>query len=149
MPQSEIVIRGEPTGKLIDGAILEAAVSWGHCYLAFVTDDIPQEDTLRIYLFDSRLKLIDSASLGAIYSTGSFSNLEISPPNTLCFTFIGDTTWALVLLDQDELALPFLADPKGVSRPFAFRRRFRIYGRRPKPGHRYHRFFGQYANSVS
>lgn len=132
MPQSEIVIRGEPTGKLIDGAILEAAIGWNDCYLAFITDDIPHEDTLRIYLFDPRLKLIDSATLGAMYSTGSFGHLELSPPNMLSFTFIGDTTWGLELLGQDELALPFIADPTGVSRPFAFHRRFRIYGR-PKP----------------
>lgn len=132
MPQSEIVIRGEPTGKLIDGAILEATVGWDGCYLAFATDDIPHEDTLRIYLFDSRLKLIDSATLGGMYSTGSFGHLELSPPNMLSFAFIGDTTWVLELLGREELALPFIGDPEGVSRPFAFHRRFRIYGQ-PKP----------------
>lgn len=129
MPQSEVVIRGEPTGKLINGAILEAAIGWNGCYLAFITDDIPHEDTLRIYLFDPRLRLIDTATLGAMYSTGSFDHLELSPPNMLSFTFIGDTTWALELLGQPELAVSFIADPKGVSRPFAFHRRFRIYGK--------------------
>ncbi|NML61322.1 hypothetical protein HHL21_09575 [Massilia sp. RP-1-19] len=129
MPQSEILIHGEPMGKLIAGAILEATVRWGECYLAFVTDDIPNEETLRIYLLDSRLNLIDSATLGAMYSTGSFDHLELAPPSMLHFAFFGDTTWTLELLNRDELALPFIADPKGVSRPFAFHRRFRIYGR--------------------
>lgn len=132
MPQSEILIRGQPTEKLVDGAILEAAVGCGDYYLAFVTDDIPNEETLRIYLFDSRLNLIDSATLGAMYSTGTFGHLELVPPNMLRFAFFGDTTWTLELLSRDELALPFIADPKGVSRPFAFHRRFKIYGR-PKP----------------
>lgn len=132
MPQSEIFVDGEPTGKLIDGAILEATVGWGEYYLAFVTDDIPQEDTLRIYLFDSHLKLIDSATLGAMYSTGSFGHLELLSPNMLSFTFFGDTTWVLELLSRNELAISLIADPKGVSRPFAFHRRFRIYGQ-PKP----------------
>lgn len=132
MPQSEIVIREQPTGKLIDGAILEAAVRCGDYYLAFVTDDIPHEDTLRIYLFDSHLSLIDSATLGAIYTTGSFGHVTLTPPDRIHFEFFGDTGWTLEILNHDELALPFIADPKGVSRPFGFHRRFRIYGQ-PKP----------------
>jgi hypothetical protein len=132
MPQSEIILCGQTTGKLVDGVILEAAVRSGDYYLVFVTDDIPTEETLRIYLFDLRLTLIDSATLGAMYSTGTFGQLELSPPNMLRFAFFGDTTWTLGLLSRDELALPFTADPKGVSRPFKFHRRFRIYGR-PKP----------------
>jgi hypothetical protein len=132
MPKSEVVIRKNPTGKLIDGAILEATVKWGDYYLAFLTDDIPHEDTLRIYLFDSHLTLIDSATLGAMYSTGAFGHLTLAPPDRLHFEFIGDTSWTLELLNRDELALPFIADPKGVSRPLGFHRRFRIYGQ-PKP----------------
>lgn len=128
MPQSEFFIQGQPTGKLVDGAILEAAVSWGDYCLAFVTDDIPNEETLRIYLFDSHLNLIDSATLGAMYSTGSFGHLELSPPSMIRFDFFGDTTWTLELLSRDMIAFPFIADPKGVSRPLAFHRRFRIYG---------------------
>lgn len=62
MPKSEILIQGEPTGKLVDGAFLEATVGWGDIYLAFVTDDIPAENTLRVYLFDPHLNLIDSAN---------------------------------------------------------------------------------------
>lgn len=128
MPQSEILVQEQPTGKLIDGAILEATVRWGDYYLAFVTDDIPDEDTLRIYLFDLHLNLIDSATLGAMYTTGSFGHLTLAPPDHLHFEFVGDTGWTLELLSRDELAFPFIADPKGVSRPFGFHRRFRIYG---------------------
>lgn len=132
MPQSEIVIHGTSTGKLIAGAVLEAAVRWGEHTLALITDDIPNEETLRIYLFDSALNLIDSATLGSIYSTGNFGNLELLPPDRLRFEFFGGTTWVLELLKRDEFALPLVTDPKGVSRPFALHRRFRIHGQ-PKP----------------
>ncbi len=102
-------------------------------YLAFLTDDIPQEDTLRIYLFDSQLTLIDSATLGAMYSTGSFTALQLSPPNHVRFQFIGDIVWTLELLGREVFSLPFGADPTGVSRPFKLHKRFRIFGE-PKPG---------------
>ena len=132
MPQSEIVVQGESTAKLIDGAVLEAAIEWYDYCLAFITDDIPNEDTLRIYLFDSSLDVVDSATLGAMYSTGSFGHLELLPPNVVRFEFFGDTTWELELLAHHEIALPLLADPKGVRRPLSFHRRFRIHGH-PKP----------------
>ncbi|WP_211455163.1 hypothetical protein [Collimonas antrihumi] len=66
LPKSEIVIDGAPTGKIVSGAILEAAVSWNNFYLLFMTDDIPQEEMLGIYLFDRKLDLVDSATLGAM-----------------------------------------------------------------------------------
>ena len=132
MPQGEIVINGQSTGVLIDGALLEAAIGWDDCYLAFVTDDIPNEESLRIYLFDSDLNLVDSATIGAVYSTGSFGHLELLPPNVMRFEFFGDTKWELELLVRQELTLPLIADPKGVRRPLSFHRRFRIRGQ-PKP----------------
>ena len=132
MPQSAIINQGIQTAKVIDGAVLEAAIEWSGHYLAFVTDDIPNEESLRIYLFDSGLNLVDSATLSAIYATGSFRHLELLPPNALRFAFFGDTTWELELLAHQELALPLMSDPKGVSRPLSFHRRFRIHGH-PKP----------------
>lgn len=128
-----MVVAGTPTGKVLTGAILEAAVEWNGFFLAFLTDDIPHEDTLRIYLFDSRLDVRDSATLGAMYSTGSFTGLELLPPNTVQFRFIGDTTWILELLPRDSFALPFFSDPKGVRRPLKLLRRFRLCGA-PLPG---------------
>ena len=128
LPRSEVIVAGTPTGKVLTGAILEAAIEWNGFSLAFLTDDIPQEDTLRIYLFDSRLALRDSATLGAMYSTGSFTGLELLPPNTVQFRFIGNKTWILQLLPQDSFALPFFSDPEGVRRPLKLHRRFRLYG---------------------
>lgn len=132
MPQSELMLNRQPTGVVIDGAVLEAAIRWHDLLLVFVTDDIMHEDTLRIYLLDARLDIVDSAKLGWIYATGAFSLLELCPPDTVRFLFFGDTDWALELFDKDVFAVPFFNEPRGVSKPLRFHRRFQITGD-PKP----------------
>lgn len=132
MPQSEILIDGQPTGKTIDGAVLEAALAWHGFVLLLLTDDIPHEETLRFYLLDSALTIVDSASMGAMYSTGALSELDLSAPDSIRFRFFGGIVWTLTLLQKEAFALPFLSEPRGVRRPFAFSRRFRISGK-PMP----------------
>lgn len=128
LAQSEIVVGGKPTGRIVTGEILEAAVQWKDRCLLFVTDNIAFEDSLRIYLFDVNWELVDAASLGGMYTTGAFSDLELVAPNTARFQFIGGITWELELLDRGVASLPF-SDPKGVSRPFGFVKRFTLKGR--------------------
>ena len=128
LARSEIVTRDQQTGQVVTGEVLEASVQWKDCYLLFVTDAIPFEDSLRIYLFDTGWHLLDSAKLGAMYTTGAFSDLELVPPNAVRFRFIGGIIWELELLDQGVLSLPF-SDPKGVSRPLGFTKRFKLHGR--------------------
>lgn len=113
---------------MVTGEVLEASIQWKDCRLLFVTDAIPFEDSLRIYLFDARWQLLDSATLGAMYTTGAFSDLELAPPNGMRFRFVGGIRWELELLDQGVISLPF-SDPKGVSRPLGFRKRFKLHGR--------------------
>jgi len=129
MATSTIVMDGEVTDLEVTGAILEAAVAWREQRLLFLTDDILHEDMLRIYLLDAQHRLLDTAVLGAAYSTGAFSDLRLLPPNSLSFSFIGDITWRLLLLSQREFAVPWLSDPRGVSRPWKFHRSFRLEGR--------------------
>jgi hypothetical protein len=132
MPQSELIMNGTPTGIIIEGAVLEVAIRWHKLMLLFVTDNITHEETLRIYLFDSRLKIVDSAQLGWIYATGVFTLLELCPPDTVRFRFFGDTDWTLELFDEETFAIPFLKNPRGVSRPLQIHRRFQLNGQ-PKP----------------
>jgi len=132
MPQSELMLNRQPTGLIVDGAVLEAAIRWHDLLLAFVTDNIMHEETLRIYLFDAELNIVDSARLGWMYATGVFSLLELCPPNTVRFLFFGDTDWTLELFNEEVFCIPFFKDPRGVSRPFRFHRRFQITGN-PKP----------------
>lgn len=132
LPSSELRLDDKPTGLVVTGAVLEAAVEWHGFRIAFFTDDIPYEDMLRIYMFDSSMALVDAAVLGARYSTGTFAELNLQPPNSLTFRFFGGTVWRMVLLDEQEFSLPFLSDPRGVSRKLKFFRHFRIEGK-PQP----------------
>jgi hypothetical protein len=132
IPQSEILLQGSPTGKLVNGATLEAAVQWRDCYLLLMTNDIPYEERLSMHLLDGSFALLDTASLGAAYSTGTFAALELLEPDQVSFRFIGDTLWRVELLTEPEFKVPLLGDPRGVSRPLNFSRRFRVHGN-PQP----------------
>ena len=121
-----------PTGKLVEGAILEAAAEWQGLRLLFTSDDSPFEDFLHIHLLDSDLVLLDSATIGGMYSTGSFSLLESPEPDTLWFCFIGETEWSVQVLPKPSFRLPLISEPTGVSRALGFKRHFIVRGR-PKP----------------
>jgi hypothetical protein len=97
-----------------------------------MTDDVPFEETLSIHLLDERLDLLDSAFLGAPYSTGSFSDLDIAGSSTVQFRFIGDTTWSVEVLPRPVLRMPFVPDAPGVKRRFGFARHFVVRGK-PRP----------------
>ena len=127
--RSEIVIDGHHTGAVVTGAVLEAALTWQNYRIAFFTDDIPFEEMLRIYKFDSDLKIVDRASLGAMYSTGTFAELKLQPPNVITFRFFGGIVWRVVLLAEREFALPYFSAPSGVHRQFKFFRHFRVEGK--------------------
>lgn len=130
MPQSEVVSNGQPTGKIVNGAVLETAIRWNDLVLAFVTDNITNQEAMHIYLFDAGYQVIDSAWLGSIYASGVFSLVDVCPPNAIRFRFLGDMDWTLELLSRDTFALPYVFEPCGVSRPFGFHRRFRIRAKR-------------------
>ncbi|MBP1205317.1 hypothetical protein JOD97_003359 [Duganella sp. 1411] len=128
LPRSELILYGETTGKIVEGAVLEAAICWRGHFLIFLTDDIINEDTLRIYLLDPKLDMVDAARLGGMYSTGAFSALQLVEPNLIRFEFFGDTTWTLELLDDQSFSVPMVSDPKGVTRPFRLSHRFKLHG---------------------
>ncbi len=133
VPVSEVYVSGQATGKCIPGADLEAAIEHDGRYLLFVTDDCPFEDMLRILLLDAACNILDSAMLGAPYSTGSFSSLSLDAPDKVRFRFIGDCEWTVTLLPRAGFRLPYLSGQKGVWRGFGFTRHFIVSGC-PKPG---------------
>lgn len=128
-PTSEIIVTGVPTGKIIEGAVFEAALRWNEYVLLFLTDDVPFEDTLNIYLLDTDLNIVDSAHMFFMYSTGIFSDLDLTQPDTVRFCFFGGIVWTLQLFPKKTFTLPMISDPTGVNRPFTFFRMFQIYGR--------------------
>ena len=131
-PESEIMLRGTPTGRTVSGAVLEAAVAADQNYVVFMTDNTPFEDVLTIEYLNKNLGLIDRLRIGWVYSTGAFSDLRLQEPNRLCFGFMGDTVWVLELLAKKELCLPLLSNPRGVWHRFSFSRHMKLMGK-PRP----------------
>ena len=135
VPVCEIIRSGQATGQQVPGAVLEAAAQWQSFTLLFTTDDTPFEELLHIHLLDAELRLLDSATLGGIYSTGSFSLLSSAEPDTLRFRFIGDADWSVQVLPEAGFRVPLWSEPAGVSRPLGFSRHFIVRGQ-PQPERR-------------
>ena len=131
-PACEIFLNGQATNQQVPGAVLEAAAQWQAFTLLFTTDDTPFEELLNIHLLDAELNLLDSATVGGIYPTGSFSLLESDQPDTLRFRFIGGTDWSVQVLPEPGFRVPLLSEPAGVSRPLGFSRHFIVRGQ-PQP----------------
>ncbi|HEY6527760.1 MAG TPA: hypothetical protein VIZ65_03630 [Cellvibrionaceae bacterium] len=116
LPLSKLIHNGQPVGVPIEGAVFEACVRVMDSYVLFMTDDIPSEDTLRIYRFDAQIHTRECVTLGAAYSTGAFVLRQLIEPDQLTFNFFGGGLWRLRILAKPQLHFPFLSDPKGVSR---------------------------------
>jgi hypothetical protein len=130
--RSRVLLDGSPQAPCITGVVLEAALRWRELYLLFVTDDIPQEDLLHITLWDRHFHPLDSAVIGAMYSTGRFQLLGLQGDDAVGFRFIGDTDWSVQVFPRPRFRLPLLSEPAGVSRPLGFSRHFIVRGK-PKP----------------
>jgi hypothetical protein len=131
-PRSEVLYEGRGTGISIPGVTLECAVGWNKSYVLFTTDDIPQEDTLHICLLAENLELLDYVNVGAMYSTGSLSGIQLEEPDKIHFRFIGGVTWTVRLSSTPAFHLPLLADPKGVSRPLRLSTHLQLMAK-PRP----------------
>lgn len=108
-------IAGRTSKEALEGTVLEACVQYGNQYLLFLTDDIPFEDSLHIHLLDEDLKRVDTATLGAPYTTGHFRNLRYEDSGEITFEFFGNCVWEVSVSTQKRLRLPFVSGPKGVS----------------------------------
>jgi hypothetical protein len=134
-PACQILRGAEPTGAVVAGAVLEAACEWQGFILLLTTDDVPSEEFLHIHLLGPGLQRVDSAMLGAMYSTGSFSRLPSPEPDTLRFRFIGDTDWSVQILPEPRFRPLLWSEPTGVSRPLGFSRHFVVRGNPGREGH--------------
>jgi hypothetical protein len=124
---SYILLAGKQTQQVIEGAYLELCLKVDDKYLVFMTDDIPDEDMLHIHLLSADLSVIDSATIGVMYSTGSFKNYEVKGPRQIAFNFIGGNKWRLEVLEGKVFSLPFISSPKGVARKYPFQQYFKLH----------------------
>jgi hypothetical protein len=133
-PSSRILVNGTPSA-VVSGAQLEAAVECDGRFLLFMTDDTPFEEVLSIHLVSSDGHLLDSATLGGPYTTGTFSGLSLNPPNRVGFRFIGEADWSIEILADSAFRLPLRGDAPGVRRALGFSRHFVVHGN-PAPAAR-------------
>lgn len=131
-PMAALVVNRRAAPQALPGAVLEAAFSVDGRTLLFLTEDVPYEDALHLHLLDERLALVDSATLSAMYSTGSFKFLAVEPPRSVRFRFFGGTDWTVELLDAPAMRLPLVSEPRGVHRRLGFTRHFKVHGQ-PQP----------------
>lgn len=129
--KSDLRVNGTTMGLPVDGIILESAWQAGDAYLIAATMDVMHEDSLHFTLIDPGTGTREALALEWAYSTGQFKVLNLIG-DTLTFQFFGDTDWRLQVLADPVFRLPFLSDPRGVSRKLGFSSRLKISGN-PKP----------------
>lgn len=123
--RAEVLMGGIPTGIIIRGKVLEAAIKTDARHsLLFVTDDVIFEEVLTLLLIDLSQGVVEELTIGGVYTSGQFEALKISP-HSASFRFIGDTTWTVNVSASPTVKLPF-SDPRGVSRPMGLRKYINI-----------------------
>jgi len=126
--RSRLMRRGEDTGAVVPGTVLEAQIALDRGWLLFTTHGIPFEEGLDITLLDGSCKVVDNAALFAAYATGTFRNLVLATDDTVIFDFFGPRSWRVRLFrkPQFRLPVPWLVEPPGVHRRFGFTRHFAL-----------------------
>lgn len=113
------------TGFFIPGRVLEAEYDANGLALLFVSHDIPYEEQLEILLIDPQGGVIDRATLGRSYVSGSFVPGAIAGEDLVSFQFFGDGLWQVRLRQSSGFAWPW-SGPAGVRRYRAYRRWFDV-----------------------
>jgi hypothetical protein len=124
-PLVQLRLQGRDAGPPIAGATLERAFRLDDGrYLLFLTDDVPYEEALRVYLLDHDGAVLDGIILGSAYVTGSLQDVTIENDATIAFSFVHRARCRISVRGTGAVRLPLRYVP-GVSRigPL-WRRRF-------------------------
>ena len=113
---------------LLDGKCLEACVATGREYFLLLTNDVPFEETLHVYLVSASGVVLDSASLGACYTPAWVTGLVVLPPDRIAFAFFGDDCWRVTRYASPKRRwLPWRWGPRFVRRPWRCVRYFDLH----------------------
>ena len=115
-----VIVDGVPSDCVLTGAVLEAAVEWGDRFVLILSDGIDWEEGLNIHLLGPDLQLLDSVSMGWPYTPGIFTKLSLHAPDTIEFSFPGETRWRVRVLSGRRWQVPRPAWFSGVSRPIGW-----------------------------
>ncbi|MDH3595570.1 MAG: hypothetical protein OEU09_20405 [Rhodospirillales bacterium] len=88
-PRARLIHCGQAVGEPVEGCILEQQYAVdANRYLLFVSDDIPYEEGLHIYLVDAAGAVLDGLEIGAPYTPGLLEDVVASGPDKVDFSFI-------------------------------------------------------------
>ena len=105
---SKVVLQHSQTSNIIEvvGSVLEAEFMFGDFYLIFITEGIPFEEALYIYLINPNLIIKDTIEISAAYTPGIFRNFMTISPNKIKFSFFdSEDYWVIEILDKPRFFL--------------------------------------------
>ncbi|AMX01934.1 hypothetical protein [Microbulbifer thermotolerans] len=123
-PYLQLIKGNEPFSGQLKGALIVAQYHLydGH-YLLFITDDIPYEETLRIYLIASNAEVLDSLEFGGYLANGTLEDLNIVGEQAIEFNFIHKKRCRLTVKSDSGWTKPLTFTP-GVRRPGGLKKRY-------------------------
>lgn len=123
-PHLQLLRDNQPFGEPLKGALIEAQYQVDEQrHLLFVTDDVPYEATLRLYLINRDAEILDSLEFGGYLATGALEDLHIVDKQTIEFSFIHLKRCRLTVKDESGWEKPLALTP-GVRRPGGIRKRY-------------------------
>lgn len=105
--ESEVYIRGERTGIIVPAQTLEAAILLNDGrYLLFMTDNIPYDEALEVFLIKIGDGIQEQVTLSTSYGTGTFRGMKLHE-TYVEFCYFSDETWRVEVSESRFLRLPF------------------------------------------
>lgn len=124
IPCLQLMKDDHPSGALLKGTLIEAQYQLDDGrYLLFITDDVPYEETLRIFLIASNAEVLDSLEFGGYLDNGTLEDLNIVGEQTIEFNFIHKKRCRLTVESDSGWKKPLTFTP-GVSRPGGLMKRY-------------------------
>lgn len=108
--RSTLLFDGKLTDIILDGISLDAQFEHNQKFILFITYDSPYSEFLHIYLLNKTFKVLDELQMSKDWAAPVqfVGDLKIIGSNQLQFSFFGDDSWILTVLEKPQLALPRL-----------------------------------------
>jgi hypothetical protein len=102
-PCSRLLFEGREVQERIEGIDLEYQFTVSGKSLLLVTEDIPYEETLRIYFLSGEFQILDHVMLGEPYTPGILKDVQVVGGYALEFSFVAGERWRLRILEDPVL----------------------------------------------
>lgn len=124
IPHLQLMRGDAPFGEPLDGALIEDQYQVDtNRFLLFVTDDVPYEETLRVYLIAHDGEVLDALEFGGYLANGSLEGLTVVDQQAVEFSFIHEKRCRLTVQNDSRWMKPLVLTP-GVSRPGGLKKRY-------------------------